>query len=64
MDFSLSAAAAASTALSTTSAQEALAIVALKSAEKTQTAILELFSSGFSVPPSNSGRGRVLNILV
>lgn len=63
MDFSLSVAGAASTALSMSTAQEALAIAALKAAEKEQTSILELFS-GVSVPAADGGRGLVLNILV
>ena len=62
MDLSLSVAGAASTALSMSTAQEALAIAALKAVEKEQASILELFSD-VSVAP-DSFRGRLLNIMV
>ena len=61
MDLSFNAAAAASTALSLSTVQEQLAIVALRAAEKEQTSILELFSG---VAPPQSGRGLVVNLLV
>jgi hypothetical protein len=63
MDFSLSVAGAASTALSMSTAQEALAIAALKAAEKERTSILELFSGRFGAGFRQRPRP-LLNILV
>ncbi len=39
-----------------------LAVTALKSAEKSQTAILQLFNPATAVPPPETGRGQNLNI--
>jgi hypothetical protein len=38
-----------------------LAVVALKSAEKEQSSVLQLFSSANVAPPSESGRGQHVN---
>jgi len=67
-DMSLTAASAAAGSLSAAAAREALAITALKSAEREQAAILELFGSDGSGshgagPPPNSGRGQMVDVL-
>ena len=57
-DMSLSAAGAVASSLSAAGVREALAITALKSAEKEQAAILQLFAS----PTPESGRGQVVDL--
>jgi hypothetical protein len=42
--------------------QQQLAVTALKSAEKSQAAILQLFNPATAVPPPASGRGQNVNI--
>lgn len=61
MDGSSSAVASAVDAFS--SSQSALSVVALKSAEKEQTSVLQLFSNASPpAPPANSGRGQQVDV--
>ena len=46
------------------SSQSALSVVALKTAEKEQASVLQLFNPANAVPPPSSGRGQNLNISV
>jgi len=62
-DMSLTAAGAAAGSLSAATAREALAITALKSAEREQAAILQLFAADGAVAPPDGGRGQLVNIL-
>ena len=65
MDVSSVATGAVSSALEGGSgAQQQLAVTALKSAEKSQAAILQLFNPATAVPPPETGRGQNLNISV
>lgn len=63
MDPSSGTAAVAGAVSAFTQGNSGLAVVALKSAEKEQASVLQLFSSA-TVPPPGSGRGQNLNISV
>ena len=64
MDPSSGASAVANAVGAFSSGQSGLAVVALKSAEKQQASILQLFNPANSVPPPSSGRGQNVNITV
>lgn len=46
------------------SGQSAFSVVALKSAEKEQASVLQLFNPANAVPPPGSGRGRHVDMSV
>jgi hypothetical protein len=63
MDVSSSASTAVASAVSAFQDNSGLAVVALRSAEREQAAILQLFSNASTVtPPASSGRGQNLDI--
>jgi hypothetical protein len=62
MDVSSVVSGAVSSALESGGVKQALAIAAMKAAEQSQAAILQLFSAASSAPPSGSGRGQNVNI--
>ncbi len=63
MDPTSGAGGAVATAVNSFSANSGLSVVALKSAEKEQTSILQLFNNASSPAPSpETGRGQNLNI--
>jgi hypothetical protein len=64
MDPSSGASAVASAVNAFTSSQSGLSVIALRTAEKEQASVLQLFNPANAVPPPGSGRGQQVNISV